>query len=98
MKETDLNKLIVQLPKLFIFLGEFNSHNVIWRFKNSCKKEKILEDVINNELCLLRDKSNTYLHPVSGTHSAIELSLFHSSICIYNWQVLFYYTEDFRTN
>lgn len=88
IEETTLNKLIEQLPRPFLLLGDFNSHNIIWGSKNTNKKGKNLENVINN-LCLLNDKSNTYLHPAFGIYSAIDLSLCDPVIFMdYNWKVL----------
>ena len=52
------------------------------------KRGKNLEKVIN-ELCLLNDKSNSYLHLASGIYSAIDLSQCDPSMFMdYDWKVL----------
>ena len=49
-----LKKLIDPLPRPFILLGDFNSHNNLWGCKDTNKKGKMLERVINeNDMCLL---------------------------------------------
>ena len=39
-KELELNKLIEQLPKPFVIMGDFNSHNEIWGSKKTDKRAK----------------------------------------------------------
>ena len=43
--ENEVKKLVDQLPKLFILLGVFHSHNTLWRCKDSNKKGKIWEKI-----------------------------------------------------
>ena len=38
--ERDLENLIEQLPKPFIFIGDFNSHNILWFDKKLTNEEK----------------------------------------------------------
>ena len=69
-------KLIEQIPKLHILLGDLNSHNIIWGCLQTNKKGTDLEKVINsNNLCILNDKSPTYLNPSTGSYSAIDITL-----------------------
>ena len=66
--DQELDALVQQLPKPFILLGDFNSHNPLWGSTSTNDKGKKLENFIaNNNLCLFNDGSNTYLHPGSGT-------------------------------
>ena len=53
------------------------------------KKGKDLEKVIqNNNLCILNNKSHTYLNPLTGAYSAIDLTLCdHVSYMDYGWEV-----------
>ena len=37
-KELELNNLLEQLPRSFIIMGDFNSHNEIWGSKKTDKK------------------------------------------------------------
>ena len=87
--ETELTQLIKQLPKPFILLGDFNSNNVIWGSKETNKKGKEIENIINkNNLCLLNNQNHTYMYPATGTFTAIDLTLCDPSIYMdYNWKV-----------
>lgn len=38
---TELDKLLKQLPKPFILMGDFNSHNIIWGCKNTDPKGRL---------------------------------------------------------
>ena len=88
-KELELNNLIEQLPRPFIIMGDFNSHNEIRRSKKIDKKGKVIESLLNqHQLCMYNNKSNTYLHPTTGTYFAIDLSICDPSLFLdYNWQV-----------
>ena len=85
----DIDHLISQLPKPFIIMGDFNSHNNVWGCRDTNQKGRIIEDVINrNNLLLYNNKSYTYLHPGTGTYSAIDLALADASIFLdYSWKV-----------
>ena len=87
-KEFELNNFIEQLPRPFIIMGDFNSHK-IWERKKTDKKVKVIESLLNqHQLCMYIKKSNTYLHPATGTYSAIDLSICDPSLFLdYNWQV-----------
>ena len=43
INENELNNLIEQLPKPFILMADFNSHNIIWGSKTTNKRGQILE-------------------------------------------------------
>ena len=85
----DLEHLIQQLPKPFIIMGDFNSHSNIWGCRDTDQKGRIIEDVINrNNLLLYNNKTYTYLHPGTGTYSAIDLTLADASVFLdYSWKV-----------
>ena len=88
-KELELNNLIEQLPRPFIIMGDFNSHNEIWGSKKTDKKGKVIESLLNqHQLYMYNNKSNSYLHPTTGTYSAIDLSICDTSLFLdYNWKV-----------
>ena len=45
-------------------------------------------EIIKNDLCLMNDKSYTYLHPATGHFSSLDLSLCHPSLLLdFNWSV-----------
>ena len=63
----DLTDLVTQLPKPYILLGDFNGHNPLWGSNSTNDKGKKLEDfIIQNDLSIFNDGSNTYLHPATG--------------------------------
>ena len=72
----ELELLISQLPAPYILLGDFNAHNIVWGCDtNNNRGNSIYNFILDNNLCLLNDESYTYLHPGSGTFTAIDLSL-----------------------
>ena len=85
----ELEHLIALFPKPFIIMGDFNSHSNVWGCRDTDQKGRIIEDVINrNNLLLYNNKSYTYLHPGTGTYSAIDLTLADASIfLVYSWKV-----------
>ena len=52
------------------------------------KRGHTIENFMNkNNLCLLNNKSPTYLHPATGTHSVLDLTLSDPTIYLdYNWK------------
>ena len=87
--ETELNNLIEQLPRPFILMGDFNSHNEIWGSKKTDKKSKIIELLLNkHHLCICNNRSNTYLYPVTGTYALIDLTICNPELFLdYDWKV-----------
>ena len=85
----ELDKLVSQLPAPFLILGDFNAHSDLWGNQVLRPDGKIIEDFIsNNDLNFLNDGSPTYLHPGSGSWSAIDLSLCTPTIYLdFNWTV-----------
>ena len=88
-RSLELSNLIEQLPRPFVIMGDFNSHNEIWWSKKTNKKGKVIESLLNqHQLCMYNNKSNTYLHPATGTYSAIDPSICDPSLFLdYNWKV-----------
>ena len=84
-----LNKLIEQIPKPHILLGDLNSHNTMWGYLKTNKKGTNLEKVINsNNLCILNNKSPNYLHSSAASYSAFDITLSNpSSYMDYIWKV-----------
>ena len=57
-------------------MGDFNSHNQIWGSRDPNERGCTIENFMNkSNLCLLNNKSPTYIHPATGTHSVIDLTL-----------------------
>ena len=84
-----MDQLIDQLPSPFFLGGDFNTHSDLWGCIDSNHLGKIMESVIEKfELCLLNDNSNTYLHPPSGSFSAIDLSICSPTVYMdFGWRV-----------
>ena len=70
----ELDQLISQLPSPFILIGDMNAHSTIWGIAQNNNKGNILENFTeHNELCLWNDNTQTYIHPVTESSSAIDL-------------------------
>ena len=71
-----ITRLIDQLPNPFVICGDFNGHSITWGCdKNNSWGDRIDNFITENNICLLNDGSYTYLHPATGTFTAIDLSL-----------------------
>lgn len=89
LKQDDLETLILQIPQPFILVGDFNGHSELWGCNDKNEKGKILEEfILENDLCLLNNKTSTYLHPASGSYTSIDLSICHPSLFLdFDWSV-----------
>ena len=89
LRSEHLNSLLQQLPSPFLLLGDLNGHNVLWGSKDNDPRGELIENFITkNDICLMNDKSHTYLDSGKGTFSSIDLSLCHPSIFLdYDWSV-----------
>ena len=75
LKTDYLDTLLKQLPSPYILVGDFNGHNVLWECKDNNPKGNTIKDFITkNDLCLMNDKSHTYLHPATGTFRSFHMS------------------------
>ena len=85
----DIYDLFQQLPTPFLLTGDLNAHNTLWGSRTTDKRGKDLETVFtDNNLCLLNDKSSTYLHPATGTYSSIDLSICSPLLLLdFDWKV-----------
>ena len=85
----NLLTLVTQLPHPVLLLGDFNAHNTLWGCQNTDKKGDQIEDFLQqSNMCLLNDKSATYLHPATGNYSSIDLSICDPGLFLdYSWQV-----------
>ena len=89
LKIEHLDSLLKQLPSPYLLLGDFNGHNILWGNKENNSRGELIENFItNNDICLMNDKSNTYMHDPTGSFSSIDLSLCHPSLFLdFNWSV-----------
>ena len=89
LESQHLDSLLEQLPSPYLLLGDFNGHNVLWGCNKNNTRGEIIENFITtNDLCLMNDKSYTYLYPAAGTFSPLDLSLCHPSLLLdFDWSV-----------
>ena len=74
--KTDLINLIEQLPSPFVLLSDFNGHFPVWGNQSYNSRGQMLEDLFSKmDLCILNDGSSTYIHPATGSTSALDLSI-----------------------
>ena len=87
LKSEQLTSLLQQLP--YMLVGDFNGHNVLLGSNDNDSRGELIEDFITkNDICLMNDKSNTYLDSGKGTFSSLDLSLCHPSLYLdYEWSV-----------
>jgi len=73
--EMDIEDLLGQLPPPVLLLGDLNAHSTSWGCNNMDNKGEIFEDLIlQSNLSILNDGSSTYLHPGTGSTSAIDIA------------------------
>ena len=74
--KTDLINLIEQLPSPFVLLGDFNGHSPVWGNESYNIRGQMLEDLFSEmDLFILNDGSLTYIHPATGSTSALDLCI-----------------------
>ena len=79
-KLNDLNDIIQQLPKPFIFLDDFNSRNQIWGSHFTDHRGKIMEKFLENEQLILLNTGEPTLHNIThNSLSAIDLTITNST-------------------
>lgn len=79
--DKEIDNLLNQLPSPILLLGDFNAHSEIWGCNDLDDKGRKLEDLCTrHDFCILNDKSHTYIHPATGTFSAIDISICSPSI------------------
>ena len=72
LRPKHLNSLLQQLPSPFMLLGDFNGYNVLWVSKDNGPRGDLIEDFITqNDICLMNDKSNTFLDSGKGTQERV---------------------------
>ena len=78
----DLKNLIDQLPKPFILVGDFNSHNQLWGSKSTDSRGKKIEKLLleNDDIILLNDDQPTHFNISNASFSSIDLSFCSASI------------------
>lgn len=85
----DLESLTRQLPKPFVIVGDFNSHNALWGSTRTDKRGRTVGKWLENtELVVLNENEHTHFNCSSGSLSSIDLSLCSANIaCAIEWTV-----------
>ena len=86
----DFYDLLHQLPPPILITGDFNSHSTLWGCTKLDRRGKMVEDILTkHNLCILNDASSTYIHPATGSSSAIDLSICSPDIFLdMQWKTL----------
>jgi len=79
-----------QLPPPVLITGDFNSHSTLWGGSKLDRRGKMVEDILTkHNMCVLNDTSPTYIHPATGSSSAIDLSICSPDIFLdIQWKTL----------
>ena len=73
--------LLNSLPPSILLLGDFNAHITLWvDSKTDLRGKMIVDLLLKLNLSILNDGSYTYLHPATGSLSAIDLSIASPSL------------------
>ena len=88
-QQHDLDNLYQQLPQPVLLLGDFNAHSTLWGCNSTRTDSYQLESFIEKEdLTILNDGTNTYLHPGNGALTAIDLSICSPILYLdFSWNV-----------
>ena len=70
-------------------MDDFKAHSSLWGCRDTNLKGRQMEDFISeHDLCLLNDKTYTYLHPATGSYSSLDLTLCSPEVTIdFTWKV-----------
>lgn len=81
LTQQQITKLTDQLPVPYLLLGDFNAHSTLWGNQYNNNLGNVIENLLDNsDLMLLNTGVPTYLHPPSGSLSAIDLSMSSPSL------------------
>ena len=85
----NLHNIFSQLPSPVLLMGDFNAHSILWGNTTTNQRGHMVENFLSEQdLCLLNDKSHTYLHPGHGTYSSIDLTFCSPSLFLdLAWEV-----------
>lgn len=62
-------------------IGDFDAHNVTWRYNSTDGRVKMIEKIIiNDNMVILNDTSFTHINIANGNFSCIDLSLITPAI------------------
>jgi len=87
---SDFYDLLQQLPPPIVITSDFSSHSTLWGCTKLDRRGKVVEDIlIKHNLCILNDTCPTYIHPATGSFSAIDISICSPDIFLdMQWKTL----------
>ncbi|XP_024086357.1 uncharacterized protein LOC112128432 [Cimex lectularius] len=87
---TEIKRIIDQLPRPCLILGDFNSDNTMWGSETTDSRGDRIEDIIDEYgMVLLNNGNPTYISIYTGRFSAIDLSFACPSIAAsLSWNTL----------
>lgn len=86
--KAELTKLIKQLPKPFMLLGDFNSHSTDWGSFKTDRWGMAVQHVINKQgLCLLNDGNSTRVSKNYTCMSVVDLTITSNNNKSIKWTV-----------
>lgn len=90
LQKSEITDLIKELPKPYIIMGDFNSHNTLWGSKTTDTRGKMIENTLNDlNLILLNSTQPTHHNISNGSFSSIDLSICEPSLADHlEWNVL----------
>lgn len=78
-----LAKIIEQLSRQFIFVGDFNSHNTLWVCEHTDAMRKKIEKLLEiDNILFLNNNSPARFNVANGSLSAIDLTRCNNNITI----------------
>lgn len=86
---TEVLSLVTQLPPPVLLVGDFNAQHTLWGCSSTNRKgHEVADFILTSNLCLLNDKTTTYIHPATGSRSSIDLAFCDPSLFLqYTWRV-----------
>lgn len=69
-----LADIILQLPRPFLLVGDFNAHNIIWGSDHTDRRGKFLEDIFENDT-ILNTGEPTHFCTRTGKFSHIDITV-----------------------
>ena len=70
-----LYSFLQQLPSLYIIYGDFNGHNILWGNTNYDSRGELIEKFLTKkDICIMNNKSYTYLSLSANSFSSNDLS------------------------
>lgn len=84
-----IENIIDQLPRPYMIVGDFNSHNTIWGSTRTDTRGRKIETILNDNRVLLNDGTPTHFCANTGNFSNIDLSICDASLTPdLEWEVL----------